>query len=260
MEQNGKYTRKQILGYTALGLASLLQFIDIDWGKNISKLMSPLESTVAQAPQTVYFNSTKNIDGEEVQAYELADKIAEALKDSNIAVQRKKGPHVFAEISDRYQEVIDDAKRLSEGDDWGSTRQYSGLEIIARMWRAKMTSELGANIVTGPMVSIDGIPNLYQNHKVGSNYIVNNLLKALQDYERVEEIWHEAAKQGKKFPDTVGIRVLGDNGRIATLDTVYKRMVTTLERIDRQTNGRYSDILTQKISQIRAKQNLAQNS
>ena len=42
---------------------------------------------------------------------ELADKIAEALQDSNIAIQKKKGPHVFAEISNRYQEVINDADK-----------------------------------------------------------------------------------------------------------------------------------------------------
>ena len=184
---------------------------------------------------------------------QIVDHIQNALKVTRYGVS----PQTYANVSRaHYQRAVNMARAAANGKEGENGLTYQALEAIALTQEANMYSELASlNIVDPkePKIHIRRLPDIYKAVKIGSPTRVNNFLKALQNYERIEAIHNIAKKQGKIFPESIYKERLATKGVIVALENVYERMLKTLTWLDAETKGRHSVVIAEKKTEIEGK-------
>mgnify|MGYP001568733722 CR=1 FL=1 len=211
--------------------------------RTILKGSAATAATIALSPLEVMAGTDKS-------ERPLPDQVVGHIQNALRVTREGVSPQTYSYVSQaHYQPAVNMAREAANGKRWEDAMVYQALEAIALTEEAKMYSELASlNVVDpkGPKIHIVGLPDIYGRVKIASPTRVNNLLKALQNYERVEAIHKIANKQGKILPEAVYKEKLAKNGRIPTLENVYESMLKTLTWLDTETRGKYSAIIEQR--------------
>ncbi|MBI2650330.1 hypothetical protein HYX04_03375 [Candidatus Woesearchaeota archaeon] len=235
MAQSTYIGRRDFLRYAALG-ASLAVPIAL---RNIGAL-SPLEATAAEAGKEYQTAKTQDIPSE------IATIILQNINKLNKFYKNNEtmSPLVYYDISADYDLAVNAAHNRSKASNLEKLKEYSGLEVVARMWHADLLlNKVRVNIVTDGAIEINGLPKIVAKRKLGDAYIGDNLFKALENYERVAGILQ---KSEDKMPNQVGVGILGDYGRVATPYLVYYRMSQTISQLLQNADKRYHPALQKK--------------
>lgn len=182
-------------------------------------------------------------------ANSIALKINDAINHSDKARRSLE----YRTAYDLYNEAIADSRK--EADNAGSSHSnypvYRGLEVVATMWRSLLLLGSQSNniIVSNEKTIIKDLPTITSRTRLNDADQKNNLYKALEGYERVQEILEEQ-ENGVKLPFYVGQGILGERGLVASADIVQQRIDQTVDTLIRNhVPGAYIPKLLAKKSQ-----------
>lgn len=195
------------------------------------------EKAEAEAAQVANNFSAKKPD-------DIASLIAEALRET----ERGRSSRGYRSAYEKYETAINFARNSAKGLSWNEAQKYKELEIVALMGQSYLlTQQAGNNIVTNETIKIKKFPVIHATRKINHADKQYNFLRAIQNYERVEEIWEEAKKQGKGFPYSVNMPVLGNNGLIARPVHVYQRTYDTINLLTKITPNYRKELIEKEL-------------
>lgn len=184
------------------------------------------------------------------------EHIVNPLYDAIEATRWGRNSNGYRSVYDKYETAINNARNSAKGLSWKQAQKYKGLEIVALMWQAYMLKEqAGNNVITNNdgLIRVSGLPEIKSDRKVNDAYGFYNLLRALQNYEKVEGIWKEAKKHGYDFPYYSDVPKLGERGNIARLEFVHARMIQTIDALMKVAPENYLNSLNAKRLEVSRK-------
>ena len=191
--------------------------------------MRPLIRTIDDAVEVAGSNLQANSSEGKI----FADYIIEAEKLINSVGNSKpatENARLYRQAFDTYEKAIQYAKDESDIS-WANPKRltYTSWEIVARMWQAKLVNGTASmNIMKdGEVIYVEGLGPIKANGRRDSPSY--NYLKALQNYDKVNEIYQEMESRGKRFSsNNIGLG-LGDRGIIADQSLILKRIYEAFE-------------------------------
>ncbi len=196
---------------------------------SVASAIRPLTGTIDDTVANPNPISSGNADEGRI----FADYIIEAQKMINSSSNSKSATEnvrLYRQAFDTYEKAIQYAKDESDLS-WANPKRltYTSWEIVARMWQAKLLNGTASmNIMKeGEIINVKGLgPIKASGRRDSPGY---NYLKALQDYDKVEDIFEEMEANGKKFPSSdIGLG-LGNIGAIADRSLVRKKIYGAFE-------------------------------
>lgn len=132
--------------------------------------------------------------------------------------------------------------------------RLNGFKVNAYMWQSKLLREAGNNIISdGERIVVNNLIDEHVNSKIKRSNRTYNLFKAIQDYQRVLDIWEEAKKHGKELPLSVDHGKLASYGTVARPDFVYEQMIQTINSLLGIAPEKYKAALKTKKAEIQGK-------
>ena len=185
-------------------------------------------------------------------AHNIASLIKGAINETKVG----RGPKGYKDAYDLCDKAIIKARESYQRIELNDKEKisYKGLEIIALMRQSYILLDQAVrNIIdNGEQIKLKGMEVITSDANVGNKTRKYNLLKALENYEMVREILEESRKQGKRFPNEVGLG-LGGHGQIATPALVYQRVLETvnaLKKIAPDLYQQHSTLLDSRASKL----------
>lgn len=237
MTKNTDYGRRKLLEVAGLFVGDLI----LNNGKVTKSL---LEGTAEAAQKPI----------QEIRKTPSIDDIVNLINESIKATEGGLGSEGYRSVYEKYGNSIQNIKEAYKNLSWNNhldvLMKYKGLEIRVRMQRAYLLShQAGNNIIKNETIKVKNFPVINANRPINHADKQYNLLKALEDYEAVEEIWEEAIKHDYNFPPFLNIPKLKGGDGIARPDLVYKRMKQAIEELERVA-PQYGQVLQGKKSEI----------
>jgi len=185
-------------------------------------------------------------ENQDVQALSIANHILRTIDSTKAGLST----YGYRRVYEQYSNAIKSAREYSQEKDWETSKEYKGLELIALKERADILfDKVGANIIIpGESISIKDMPVIKANHPLNNIYVGNNLFKALEDYETMLKILRESEKKG--LPDYVGKSILGEYGKLPSVESVYRKMSQTIKMLMENAPKKYHAPLNNKMKVI----------